>query len=149
MTEQEKKQPFIYRNYVRWPLIIMMILVVVLGLTYSFFIDPVKSSDATLPCFTYTYLGIYCPGCGDTRALHALMHGHILRAFDYNLLFPFIVVILAWYYLVGLTTLIRRKRVMWIPETVPLWVMIGGVSVIVLFTVLRNIPYWPFTILAP
>ena len=128
---------------------IFMVATVLLGLAYSFFIDPVKSKGAMFPCFTYTYLGFYCPGCGDTRALHALVHGHILQAFDYNILFPFIVIILAWYYLVGLTTLFFRRRVMWIPESLPTKVTIGMVVVIVLFTVLRNIPVWPFTILAP
>lgn len=126
-----------------------MVLVVLLGLAYSFFVDPTKSPGATFPCVTREALGVYCPGCGDTRALHALTHGHILTAFDYNLLFPFIVVILAWYYLVGLTTLFFRKRVMWIPQSLPTWaaVMIG--VVIASFTVLRNLPWWPFTILAP
>ena len=149
MTEQKQKQLFIFRNYVRWPLMILMVVVVLLGLTYSYFVDPIRSSEATLPCFTYTYMGIYCPGCGDTRALHALLHGHILQAFDYNLLFPFIVVILGWYYLVGLTTLFFRKRVMWIPEKMPAAVPIVFMIVVVLFMVLRNIPSWPFTILAP
>ena len=126
-----------------------MVAVVLIGLAYSYFVDPTKSQGATIPCFTYTYTGLYCPGCGDTRALHALTHGRILQAFDYNLLFPFIVIILAWYYLVGLTTLLFRKRVMWIPESIPRWGAIGIGVVIVLFTVLRNIHTWPFSILAP
>ena len=128
---------------------IIMVMVVAVGLLYIFFIDPVKSSGATLPCFTYTHFGIYCPGCGDTRALHALVHGHILEAFDYNLLFPFVVLILGWYYLVGLTTLLFRKRVMWIPQSLPTWGVLALAGTIVVFTVLRNIPYWPFSILAP
>ena len=126
-----------------------MVAVVLLGLAYSFLIDPVKSPSAMFPCFTYTYTGYYCPGCGDTRALHALTHGHILQAIDYNLLFPFVVIVLAWYYFVGLTTLFFRRRVMWIPESMPKWVAIGIGVIIVLFTVLRNIPAWPFSILAP
>lgn len=149
MSEERKRKPFIFRNYVRWPLMFCMVAVVLIGLAYSYFVDPTKSQGATIPCFTYTYTGLYCPGCGDTRALHALTHGRILQAFDYNLLFPFIVIILAWYYLVGLTTLLFRKRVMWIPESIPRWGAIGIGVVIVLFTVLRNIHTWPFSILAP
>ncbi len=147
--EQKQKSPFIYKNYIRWPLIVLMILVVLAGLAYSFFIDPNATPVATFPCVTYKMTGLYCPGCGDTRALHALLHGHILQAFDYNLLFPIIVLVLAWYYLVGLTTLIRKKRVMWIPQSLPLWAAITIGAVVVLFTVLRNIPAWPFSILAP
>ena len=93
--------------------------------------------------------GTLLSGCGDTRALHALTHGHVIRAFDYNLLFPFIMIILTWYYLVGLTTLLFRRRVMWIPQSIPKWGAIGIGVVVVLFTVMRNIPVWPFSILAP
>lgn len=126
-----------------------MIFTVLLGILYGFFIDPAASPDVTLKCMTYKMTGFYCPGCGETRALHALLHGHIIQAFDYNLLFPIVAVVMAWFFLVGLTTLICRKRVMWIPETFPVWLGIVIGVVIVLFTVLRNIPVWPFSILAP
>ena len=126
-----------------------MVVIVLAGLTYSFLVDPVHSNMPSIPCFVHKTTGIYCPGCGDTRALHALVHGHVIRAFDYNLLFPFIVLTLAWYYLVALTTLFFRRRVMWIPEQVTTKGAIAILVVIVLFTVLRNIPAWPFSILAP
>ena len=128
---------------------ILMVAVVILGLMYAYLLDPLKDPNAYAPCVFRSDTGFYCPGCGDTRALHALTHGHILRAFGYNLLFPFAALIVAWYYLVALTSLLFRKRVMWIPETVPIWSVIAIGTGIVLFTVLRNIPVWPFTILAP
>ena len=56
---------------------------------------------------------------------------------------------LAWYYLVGLTTLFFRKRVMWIPQSMPTWAIVALGVTIGAFTVLRNLPWWPFTILAP
>ena len=149
MSEKNQKVPFLYRNYVRWPLMIGMILVVVLGLIYIFVVDPEKSPGATMPCLTHEYFGVYCPGCGDTRALHALVHGNILKAFDYNLLFPFAALVLGWYFLVALTSLFFRKRVMWIPESLPIWGTVSILSVVFLFTVLRNVPVWPFTVLAP
>lgn len=128
---------------------ILMVAVVILGLMYAFVIDPEGNPDAYFPCTFYTAFSLYCPGCGNTRALHALTHGHIIQAFDYNFLFPFAALVLAWYYLVALTTLLFRKRVMWMPQSLPVWSAIAIGVVIVLFTVLRNIPVWPFTILAP
>ncbi len=128
---------------------IFMVAVVILGLVYSFTQDPSEKPGAYMPCTFYSAFSLYCPGCGDSRALHALTHGHILQAFDYNLLLPFAALILAWYYLVAITTLFFRRRVMWVPQTVPVWSAIVVGVVIVLFTVLRNIPGWPFTILAP
>lgn len=128
---------------------IFMVAIVILGLIYIYVMDPSENPDAYFPCTVYSTFSIYCPGCGDTRALHALVHGHILQAFDHNLLFPFAVLILAWYYLVAITSLFFRRRVMWIPQTVPNWTAIVLGVVIVLFTVLRNIPVWPLTVLAP
>jgi hypothetical protein len=38
-------------------------------------------------CPIHEYLGIDCPGCGATRALAALLHGHFLDALRLNALF--------------------------------------------------------------
>jgi hypothetical protein len=35
-------------------------------------------------CPIYTYLQLQCPGCGTTRALAALLHGHIAEALRFN-----------------------------------------------------------------
>ncbi len=36
------------------------------------------------PCIMYTFFGLYCPGCGGTRALISLLHGHILLSLWYH-----------------------------------------------------------------
>lgn len=36
------------------------------------------------PCIIYEYLGIYCPGCGGTRALIHLLHGRFLKSAWYH-----------------------------------------------------------------
>jgi hypothetical protein len=38
-------------------------------------------------CPIREFIGIDCPGCGATRALAALLHGHILEALRLNALF--------------------------------------------------------------
>ena len=35
-------------------------------------------------CLFYRLTGLYCPGCGGTRALYALVYGHPLRSFFYH-----------------------------------------------------------------
>lgn len=42
-----------------------------------------------VPCFFSTVLGIYCPGCGGTRALSALLHGHFFSAVWYHPFIPY------------------------------------------------------------
>lgn len=42
-----------------------------------------------IPCFFSEVLGIYCPGCGGTRAVEALFHGRFLQALWYHPLVPY------------------------------------------------------------
>lgn len=44
-------------------------------------------------CLFDKYLGIYCPGCGGTRALYALLHGHFLKALWYHPFVPYFAVV--------------------------------------------------------
>lgn len=34
-----------------------------------------------LPCLFHLVTGLYCPGCGGTRAVTALLHLHVLQSF--------------------------------------------------------------------
>lgn len=36
------------------------------------------------PCLFFRLTGLYCPGCGGTRACIALLHGHILQSLIYH-----------------------------------------------------------------
>ena len=36
------------------------------------------------PCLFWKYFGIYCPGCGGTRAVICLLHGRILQSAWYH-----------------------------------------------------------------
>ena len=37
-----------------------------------------------LPCLFQVFTGLYCPGCGGTRAVKALLKGQIWRSFLYH-----------------------------------------------------------------
>lgn len=50
------------------------------------------------PCFTYSILGIYCPGCGMTRSVTALLHGDILLSLRQNLLVVMGIIIAVLFY---------------------------------------------------
>lgn len=41
-----------------------------------------------LPCLFHSLTGYYCPGCGGTRAVTSLLHGHVLESLYYH---PFVV----------------------------------------------------------
>lgn len=48
-------------------------------------------------CPSVQYFHIYCPGCGSTRAVKALLSGNILLALRQNLSIPVLTVIAALY----------------------------------------------------
>jgi hypothetical protein len=96
----------------------------------------------TCPILALT--GLYCPGCGSLRAVHALAHGQVLTAASFNVLsvasLPLLAVIwLRWVRRSWKGT--ARAR----PAPAPLvWAMAAGV---LLFALVRNLPFG--AVLAP
>lgn len=101
-----------------------------------------------IPCpFHYT-TGLHCPGCGSQRAIHQLLHLNIWDAFLLNpllvLSIPLVgiaLVIKIWnyYFNTSYTFLILNNR----------YFVKGYLITVVVFWVLRNIPIYPFNVLAP
>lgn len=108
-------------------------------------LDPFARNSLLPPCPVHALTGLYCPGCGSTRCLHALLHGDLPLALAMN---PLLVISLP---LLGLMALNAAGwRPVWLtplmrPLAKPrlwLWVLPG-------YAVLRNLPWSPFTALAP
>jgi hypothetical protein len=115
---------------------------------YAF--DP--SRNAVYPqCFLYRTTGIYCAGCGATRAAYALLHGHVLQALHDNALFVAALPILlyvaasyaakawgdnAWPEIYARPSVVTRRG-------------IAIAIILVGFMALRNLPGWPFDWLKP
>lgn len=77
--------------------------------------------------------GLDCPGCGSLRALHQLTRGHVVAAADYNaLLLAFLPVAAG----VWLRVVTNRSR----PRVLPVWWGRAVLAVLLLWTVLRNLP---------
>lgn len=115
-------------------------LFVAAALTFFYLFDPVRTLAFT-PCPFHLLTGLYCPGCGTARGLHALLHGHLLAALRLNLL---MVVALP---LIGCGLVLKAAR----PSRALVsrrlcWSIILA---IVAFGVLRNLPAWPFCLLRP
>lgn len=110
------------------------------------YFDPSKINFLPV-CPLFALTGFACPGCGLTRGFHALFHGDILTAVDFNALIPFWVLVLV-YVFVSLVLLAVRGR------GLPMWLaspkFLGAfVILLLLFGVVRNIPAYPFTFLFP
>ena len=57
--------------------------VIVAALIVIFIFNPEKTVWMP-PCPSHMLTGYDCPGCGTLRALHALMHGDVAAAWNYN-----------------------------------------------------------------
>lgn len=50
-----------------------------------------------MPCVLRTLTGYYCPGCGGTRAVYALLRLQLWRSFCYHPLVPYGAVVYLWF----------------------------------------------------
>lgn len=116
-----------------------------LGIFY-FFINPQKVNF--LPeCPLHATTGIFCPGCGSQRATHQLLNFDIFGALQQNVLYLVSLLILGYHLIVtGINTIFKKQYYNYIyhPKT-PLVILV----LIIIFWILRNIPYYPFNLLAP
>ena len=98
-------------------------------------VDP-RTVNILPKCIFYQLTSLHCPGCGNTRALYHLIHGEFLLSVRNNcLLIPAIILLTI---LMIFPKLALKKSICY---TV--------LAITVLFFILRNIPMYPFSLLAP
>lgn len=49
-----------------------------------------------MPCLFQMMTGLYCPGCGGTRAVRALLSGHPVLSFLYHPVVPYMASVAVW-----------------------------------------------------
>lgn len=107
--------------------------------------DPNVQGNPFLPCLFNLVTGYYCPGCGITRALHALVHFDLIGALSMNPLAVLLVPIIPA--LVASSRGWRPRAIaplMRVVEQPALWLVL-----IPAFGIARNLPWAPFSWMAP
>jgi hypothetical protein len=122
--------------------IVIITAVVFIALLY-FFADARTHALPKCPFHSVTHL--YCPGCGSQRALSALLHGNLIDAFHDNVLMVLFLPLLLYWLLVSFRFNGKRKVLLFYNVLFVRLVLI----VVLCFWLLRNIPVYPFSILAP
>lgn len=100
-------------------------------------VDPNEAGHyPTCPFLAVT--GLWCPGCGSLRALHALTRGDVLGAAGRNVLLVACVPLLAWLWVrwVGRTWTGAPR-----PAPAPGRYLWSGAALVVLFWLVRNLPF--------
>jgi len=123
------------------------LLVLGIGLTFLYFFVNPSNVDFFPKCPLYATTGIYCPGCGSQRATHQLLQLNFIGVLQQNILFFFGLFILGYHIAVQSLNLVLKKNIynyLYHPKT-PIIILV----IIIVYWILRNIPYFPFNILAP
>lgn len=123
------------------------LLVGIIALAVLFFLLNPSEHQLFPRCVFHSLTGYYCPGCGSQRAIHNLLHLNIAGVISNNILFLPAVLVVAYHYSYPLL----NKKFGWkLPDILykkyTPWIIFG---IILLFWLLRNLPVYPLSVLAP
>ena len=96
-----------------------------------------------IPCPIHELTGFYCPGCGITRLLFALIHGHIKEAFMYNQLVFIMLPFLLFYVVYSVYLYITDKKDN-IISRIPKFVFVILLIIVLAWGVIRNLSFFPY-----
>ncbi len=116
------------------------------GSAVVWYFDPTKAGFFPV-CPLYSMTGLACPGCGLTRGFHALFHGDMLTAIDYNALIPVFLLIFGLLFVSLVMVAARGRGFLKLNQSPKL--IVGFFVLLIVFGVLRNLPLYPFTFLYP
>jgi len=113
--------------------------------TLYYFINP--STSLFPKCPFYVTTGLYCPGCGSQRALHDFLHLNFKGVIGHNILFVVGIVIALYQATLSLENFLFKKNRtnLLYHKATPIVLLVF----VLLFWILRNIPLYPFNLLAP
>lgn len=90
MRNRKKEETALF--YIGWALVFTA------GISLLMYrIMPLPFTKLMVPCIFHSVTGLYCPGCGGTRAVSALLHGQIATSFVCHPLVPCTTIVCGWF----------------------------------------------------
>jgi len=128
---------FMYRRFT----VVVIWLALIAGSVYVFLFEPGKTGFFPICLFRF-FTGFTCPGCGSTRAMHQILHGHFLTAFTLNPLFllaiPFLLFAFLRYSSIVLRGGVPHRNALPAPYIYAMF------FIVLSFWIFRNTPFYPF-----
>jgi hypothetical protein len=129
----------------RWAAPLAILVCFAGGLVYVFGSHPTGQDAFSSPtCLVKLTTGFDCPGCGGTRAAYFLLHGNLPAAARSHLVAVFAAPFLLYMYLAWTINLVTRGRRLPMLRLPPLAISIFLIAWAA-FSILRNLPWPPFT----
>ena len=102
-----------------------------------------KKTGFSIPCLIHETTGYYCPGCGITRMIFAILKLDFGKAFRYNqlvfILFPFLLLYLG--YKIYLYILDKKDKII---VKIPNYVFVILLIIVIGWGIIRNFERFPF-----
>lgn len=73
-------------------------------------VSHISAGSFLLPCLVHKYTGLYCPGCGGTRAFTFLMDGHFLKSLYYHPVVLYGAALYLWFMISNTIELLSKGR---------------------------------------
>ena len=91
------------------------------------------------PCWFHAVTGLYCPGCGNTRSVRAMLRFDLPLALRNNVTMPFLALLLLLLYVETVSALIRKdgKALRLLPRSGCVWGTVIGLFLV--YFVVRNL----------
>ena len=123
----------------------ILFLAIAAGMLVLFVFNPAEHRFYPF-CMFYRSTGLLCPGCGGLRSAHQLLHGHVMAAFRFNALFVLTLPLAGWFGMQWVTAKMSNRPFQLKIQPALCWT---GMVVLVVFGVLRNLPFAHALWLAP
>jgi hypothetical protein len=110
---------------------------------YLFIFEPGKTGFFPI-CPFRALTGLACPGCGSTRAMHALVHGDLIAAFKFNPLLILALPFMFYAFMRFTNAAIQGRQLKGNQlDAKYIWTIFG---VVLFFWIFRNTPFYPFAL---
>ena len=123
-------------EYPIWLAGVLLGILAMLGIILVYAV-PIRLGEVGTECWIHRTGGIYCPGCGGTRAVFALIHGRIFLSAWYHPAVLYAVVLYLVFMLRGAVTLCTKGRLPFMRWR--LGYVYGGIAVILIQFLVKNV----------